>query len=196
MSRSRIRCPGLTPCQHGASVSAHVRACGNEGAILSEMSSAATFASSKREPAVRARSMSAKRSASGWWLRATAAVATAGSAAAAPAGKARPYHCKIPTPTKISEGTGRSLLPPLPLGFRNASASPTGATATPPSAVRRSTSEPEIMPMVAWARFSSTYSMNVFSRPRPDKSSCRSLRPSASRSIRRIDSKSESAQMD
>jgi hypothetical protein len=63
-----------------------------------------------------------------------------------------------PDSTKISEGTGKGLPPPLSPGFRNANASPTGATATPrrrASAVRRSTSEQEIMPMVASARFSS-----------------------------------------
>ena len=49
-------------------------------------------------------------------------------------------------------GDGQGLPPPLSPGFRNANASPTGAAATPrrrASAVRRSTSEPEIMPMVA-----------------------------------------------
>jgi hypothetical protein len=74
-------------------------------------------------------------------------------------GKAHPYLCRSPTPTKISQRTGGGLPPPRTPGFRNANASPTGAMATPrrrASAVRRSTSEPEIMPAVASARFSST----------------------------------------
>jgi hypothetical protein len=64
-----------------------------------------------------------------------------------------------PDSDEDQRGDGQGPPAPLSPGFRNANASPTGATATPKRralAVRRSTSEPEIMPPVASARFSST----------------------------------------